>query len=82
MHFIEQLFGWTPDGGNGTLEVFLLALSFILVLFALKQKGRFGNESGVGMHRRLHQAQSHRFSAHLGDSKRSLPALLMAAENL
>lgn len=52
MHFIEQLFGWTPDGGNGTFEVFLLALSFVLALFALKQKGRFGDESGVGMHRR------------------------------
>jgi hypothetical protein len=52
MHFIEQLFGWTPDGGNGTLEVFILALSFILALFALKQKGKFGNEGGVGMHRR------------------------------
>jgi hypothetical protein len=52
MHFIEQLFGWIPDGGNGTFEVFFFALSFIMAFFALKQKGRFGNEGDVGMHSR------------------------------
>ena len=25
MDFIERLFGWSPDGGNGMLELLLLA---------------------------------------------------------
>ena len=29
MHFIEQLFGIVPDGGNGLLEVVLIALPLI-----------------------------------------------------
>jgi hypothetical protein len=31
MDFIEKLFGISPDGGSGTLEICLLAIPFILL---------------------------------------------------
>jgi hypothetical protein len=43
MHFIEDWFGISPDGGNGLLEVaYIVALSFGLVVAAavLKRRAR------------------------------------------
>ena len=37
MHYIEQLFGLAPDGGNGVLEVFLLILLFIIAVCMTKR---------------------------------------------
>jgi hypothetical protein len=36
MHFIEQLFGSTPDGGNGLVELIIVALPFLLMSLAIK----------------------------------------------
>ncbi len=41
MHFIEQLFGVTPDGGNGLLEVVLITLPlvmFVLIVSEVREK--------------------------------------------
>jgi hypothetical protein len=32
MDFIEQLFGFSPDGGNGTLELSLILGAFFVVV--------------------------------------------------
>jgi hypothetical protein len=32
MHFIEQLFGFAPDAGNGSTEVLLFAVLAVLVV--------------------------------------------------
>jgi len=37
MHFIEQFFGFAPDGGSGLLEVILLTLFVALLTFRLKR---------------------------------------------
>ncbi len=31
MDFIEQLFGWSPDGGDGSLELLLFAIPLAAV---------------------------------------------------
>ena len=38
MHFIEQLFGSAPDGGNGAFEFFLLILPFLIALWKMKRR--------------------------------------------
>ena len=41
MHFIEQLFGVMPDGGNGLLEVVLITLPlvmFVLIVSVVREK--------------------------------------------
>jgi hypothetical protein len=35
MHFIEQLFGIVPDGGNGLLEVVLITLPLVVSLLVV-----------------------------------------------
>jgi MYXO-CTERM domain-containing protein len=35
MHFIEGLFGVSPDGGSGTLECYLALLPLVLLAFAV-----------------------------------------------
>jgi hypothetical protein len=41
MQFIEELFGVSPDGGNGTLEFFLFLVPVILlVLFVNLRRAR------------------------------------------
>jgi hypothetical protein len=42
MHFIEQLFGSTPDGGNGAFEYLLLIFPFLIALWKMKGKPVFG----------------------------------------
>ena len=42
MHFIEQLFGSAPDGGNGVFESFLLIFPFLIALWKMKRKFVFG----------------------------------------
>jgi len=37
MHFIEQLFGLAPDGGNGLLEIFVVMLPFVVALWMMKR---------------------------------------------
>src|SRR5207248_6317287 len=42
MHFIEQLFGSAPDGGNGAFESLLLIFPFLIALWKMKRKPVFG----------------------------------------
>jgi hypothetical protein len=37
MHLIEELVGFSPDGGNGVLEVFLLILPCVVALWTRKR---------------------------------------------
>ena len=39
MHFIEQLFGFAPDGGSGLLELALLTL-FVSLLAIVSRRGQ------------------------------------------
>jgi hypothetical protein len=41
MHFIEQLFGSAPDGGNGAFESLLLIFPFLIALWKMKRKPVF-----------------------------------------
>ena len=41
MHFIEQLFGSAPDGGNGAFESFLLIFPFLIALWKMKRTACF-----------------------------------------
>ncbi len=41
MHFIEQLFGSAPDGGNGAFESLLLIFPFLIALWKMKRKPCF-----------------------------------------
>jgi hypothetical protein len=38
MHFIEQLFGSAPDNGDGSLELLLLMVPFVVALWKMKRK--------------------------------------------
>lgn len=44
MHFIEQFFGFAPDGGSGLLEVVLLTL--FVSLLAVRWRGYWSNSRG------------------------------------
>jgi hypothetical protein len=40
MHFIEDWFGISPDGGSGTLEVlYLVVIAVILAMAVLRRRG-------------------------------------------
>jgi hypothetical protein len=39
MDVFERLFGWSPDGGNGALELLLFLIPFFaLTAFAMRQR--------------------------------------------
>jgi hypothetical protein len=38
MHFIEQLFGFSPDGGSGLTELLLFLLPAVAVLLVLYRR--------------------------------------------
>jgi hypothetical protein len=42
MRFIEQLFGLAPDGGNGLMELVIIALPFLLISLAIRRLGAVG----------------------------------------
>jgi hypothetical protein len=37
MHFIEQLLGFAPDGGNGFIELVIVALPFLLISVVIRR---------------------------------------------
>lgn len=39
MHFVERWFGFSPDGGDGTLEMFVLA-ALIIAVVVQARRGR------------------------------------------
>jgi len=41
MQFLEHVFGFAPDGGSGSLEVFLLMLPLVLAALVLNRKWIF-----------------------------------------
>jgi hypothetical protein len=49
MHFIEQLFGSAPDGGNGAFESLLLIFPFLIALWKMKRKPVFGWLGSTGI---------------------------------
>ncbi len=49
MHFIEEFFGVSPDGGSGSLELILLAVPLVLALLIFARhlhSGAFSVHSG------------------------------------
>jgi hypothetical protein len=40
MDFLERLFGWAPDGGDGTLELMLLVAASVALLLGVTFRGR------------------------------------------
>jgi hypothetical protein len=40
MHFIEQLFGFSPDGGSGLTELLLFLLPVVAGLLAIYRRRR------------------------------------------
>ena len=40
MDFIERLFGFAPDGGNGSLELLLFAIPIVGVLILWHRRSR------------------------------------------
>ena len=40
MDFIEQLFGFSPDGGDGTLELSLIAAAMLIAALAFVWRRR------------------------------------------
>lgn len=44
MDFIERIFGWSPDGGNGSLEVLLFLIPIIGLLILWKRRTRRRND--------------------------------------
>jgi hypothetical protein len=40
MDLIERFFGWSPDGGDGSVEVATLALALLLIIvFRMAKRG-------------------------------------------
>lgn len=44
MDFIERIFGWSPDGGNGSFEVLLFLIPIIGLLILWKRRARRGDD--------------------------------------
>ncbi|MBS0562287.1 MAG: hypothetical protein JSR21_19745 [Proteobacteria bacterium] len=40
MDFLERLFGWAPDGGDGTLELMLLVTAAMALVLGVAFRGR------------------------------------------
>ena len=40
MDFVERLFGISPDGGDGTLELLLIALPLVVAAFLRRKRAR------------------------------------------
>jgi hypothetical protein len=40
MDLLERLFGWAPDGGDGTLELMLLVAAVVAVVLGVTFRGR------------------------------------------
>jgi hypothetical protein len=57
MHFIEQLFGSAPDGGNGAFEFLLLICPFLIALWKMTHKSVFGSSGKWWRKRPLSIAQ-------------------------
>jgi hypothetical protein len=49
MDFLEQLLGWAPDSGDGTLELMLLTAGAVAVVLLIVFRGRL---PGFGRTRR------------------------------
>ena len=45
MDFFERIFGWSPDGGSGSLEVLLFLIPIIGLLILWKRRARRRNDS-------------------------------------
>lgn len=44
MDFIERLFGWSPDGGDGTFELLLFAIPLAGVIYIVWRRRRSRQE--------------------------------------
>jgi hypothetical protein len=52
MHFIEQLFGVSPDGGSGVLEFYLVLVPLGLVaVWAILRRAAYRGGTEIGRHR-------------------------------
>jgi hypothetical protein len=52
MHFIEQLFGSAPDGGNGAFESLLLIPPFFIAFWKMKRTAVLGSLGKPALPRR------------------------------
>jgi hypothetical protein len=71
MQFFEQLFGLSPDGGNGSLEVCLMLLPFVLALVTVEWMYKTKYISDCDRRLRDLFAARHRFVAADLDVRRS-----------
>jgi hypothetical protein len=47
MDFVERLFGWAPDGGDGTFELMIIVGVLVAVVLGLLFRGRFSRSHGT-----------------------------------
>jgi hypothetical protein len=47
MDFVERLFGWAPDGGDGTFELMIVVGVVVAVVLGLLFRGRLFRSRGA-----------------------------------
>ena len=47
MDFVERLFGWAPDGGDGTFELMIIVGAVVVVVLGLLFRGRLFRSHGT-----------------------------------
>jgi hypothetical protein len=47
MDFVERLFGWAPDGGDGTFELMIIVGVVVAVVLGLLFRGKLFRSHGT-----------------------------------